>query len=225
MPVLSLSDARTVLGDDLLGPDEVTTVFGERAAADLPRGIPFTRDHLVAARNHGAMLVLRTACAGAGVPLTILHAVQQFPQAFDAKLLRQSGYQLRDEWGIALEPLAAADTCAAGWALVWKDVLPESCNLAYDEQDATIRSYAGVLGTDNLRRRTAVEAVYDTLLYLAARKTRLLQRTWDWSSSATLDGGYLNVGGFADHGMEILSFSRAVRHGQLGVCPTWQPIQ
>jgi hypothetical protein len=225
MPVLSLSDARAVLGSDVLGPEEVDNVFGARASANLSPPIPFSRDHLAAARSHGAMLVLRTTRAGGGTPLTILHMLQQFPQAFDPKLLHQTGYQLRDEWGIALEPLAAVDTCSAGWALVWKDVLQESCNLAYDEHEVIIRNYAGALGTAELRRRTAVEAVYDTLLYHAARKTRLLQRRWDWSSSPTLDGGYLNIGGFGPQGMEILSFSRAVRHGQLGVCPTWQPIQ
>lgn len=225
MPALNLSDARALLGGDVLGPEEVDTAFGKRSPADLTPAIPFTRDHLAAARSHGVMLVLRTVRDGGGAPLTILHMLQQFPQEFDPKLVRQMGYQLRDEWGIALEPLAAADTCTVGWALVWKDVLQESCNLAYDEQDAAIANYAGVLGSSDLRRRTAVEAVYDTLLYHAARKARLLQRSWDWSSSATLDGGYLNVGGFGAEGMEILSFSRAVRHGQLGVCPTWQPIQ
>jgi len=225
MLVLSLADARAVLGDDVLGPEEVGDVFGmQQTAAPLPT-LPFSRDHLAAARAHGAMLVLRAPRDGHGVPLTILHMLQLLPQAFDQKLLHQMGYQLRDEWGIALEPLAATETCTTGWALVWKDVLRETCNLAYDEQDRVIANYTGVLGTGDLRRRTAVEAVYDTLLYHAARKTRLLHRSWDWSSSTTLDGGHLNVGGFGEQGMEILSFSRAVRHGQLGVCPTWQPMQ
>jgi hypothetical protein len=68
-----------------------------------------------------------------------------------------------------------------------------------------------------------VEGVYDTLLCFLARKVRLLEHSWDWSRSATLDGGYLNVGGFGATGMQILSFSRAIRHGRLGVCPTYQP--
>jgi hypothetical protein len=225
MPVLSINDARAVLGDDVLGPEEVSTVVGELTSAELHAEIPFTRDHLAAARSHGAMLVLRSTRGAGGVPLTIVQMLQQFPRAFDPKLVRQMGYQLRDEWGIALEPLAAEETCTPGWALVWKDVLQESCNLSYEEQDAALGSCGGVLGAGAVRRRTAVEAVYDTLLYYEARKTRLLQHRWDWSSSATLDGGYLNVGGFGADGMQVLSFSRAVRHGQLGVCPTCQPIQ
>lgn len=225
MPALSINEARAVLGDDVLGPEEVSSVFGGTASPALRAEIPFTRDHLAAARSHGVMLVWRSAQHAGGAPLTIVRMLEQFPRVFDPKLIRQMGYQLRDEWGIALEPLAATEVCTPGWALVWKDVLDESCNLSYEEQDAAVASCAGVLGAGGVRRRTVVEAVYDTVLYFAARQTRLLPRRWDWSSSATLDGGYLNVGGFAADGMQILSFSRAVRHGQLGVCPTCQPIK
>jgi len=73
------------------------------------------------------------------------------------------------------------------------------------------------------RRRRAVEAVYDTVLSFAARGQRRLVKTWDWTSSVTLDGGIVNVGGFGERGLQILAFSPAVRHGALGVCPTWQP--
>jgi hypothetical protein len=48
---------------------------------------------------------------------------------------------------------------------------------------------------------------------------------WDWSSSRTIDGGFLNLGRFNDAGMQVFSYSRAVRHGQLGVCPTRDPHQ
>ncbi|MFI5398108.1 MAG: hypothetical protein ACHQ9S_21435 [Candidatus Binatia bacterium] len=225
MPAISVNQARAVLGDDVLGPEEVVNVFGPVSAPELRAELPFTSDALATARKGGMMLVLRLAQAEDREPLTIVKMLQRFPQAFDAKLAREMGYQLRDEWGIALEPLAAKETCTAGWALVRKAVLEDSCNLSYDEQDAAIRRYAAIVGDAALRRRTAVEAVYDTLLYFEARKTRLLERSWDWSSSATLDGGYLNVGGFAAAGMQVLSFSRAVRHGQLGVCPTCQPIK
>ncbi|HEX7407187.1 MAG TPA: hypothetical protein VF515_05985 [Candidatus Binatia bacterium] len=225
MAVTSVSQARTVLGDDVLGAEALANVLGQVSAAELRTEIPFTSAALAAARNSGMMLVLRLAQADDRVPLTIVQMLQRFPQAFDQKLLRQMGYQLKDEWGIALEPLAATETCTPGWALVRKDVLEDSCNLSYDEQDTAIRNYAAMLGDAAVRRRTAVEAVYDTLLYFEARKIRLLERSWDWSSSATLDGGYLNVGGFASAGMQVLSYSRAVRHGQLGVCPTCQPIK
>ncbi len=222
---LSLGEARRILGDDVLAAEDLVRTFGAASAPDGKAEIPFDRDTLVAARQHGAMLVLRSDRAGDRRPLTILNMIEQYPHAFDAKLLRGAGYQLKDEWGIALEPLAGTDTCTPGWALVCKEVLEESCNLAYDEQEPSLAGFAGVIGVPHraVRRRTAVEAVYDTLLYFRARHVHLLQQSWDWSSSVTLDRGHLNVGGFAKTGMQILSFSRAIRHGRLGICATCQP--
>jgi len=224
MAILTVDEARRILGDEVLGPQEVERVFGPvpRTALDLPIGL--TREHAMAARDAGEMLVLRVARAAGDVPLTVLRMVERYPQAFDGKLLRQMGYQLKDDWGIMIEPRAATDTCAPGWALVRKETLESSRNLAYDEQDASLRAYTEALGVpaSAVRRRTAVEAVYDTVLYHAARGVRLLERTWDWSSSRTIDGGYLNVGGVSGRGVQILSFSPAIRHGGLGVCPTRQ---
>ena len=172
------------------------------------------------------MLVLRVTHVGADVPLTILQMVQRQPEAFDQKLLRKMGYQLKDEWGIELEPSAATQTCAAGWALVRKSILDDTCNLAYEQQEACLHRYAKRRGLNSAvaRRRSGVEVVYDTLLYYTARQRRLLERTWDWSATRTGDGGYLNVGGFGSSGLQVLSFSRAIRHGALGLCPNWQAI-
>jgi hypothetical protein len=217
---VSLREARAVLGDDLLGPEEVAAILD--GAAPEPPVLPFPRQALTAAAAAGEMLVLRVAAVPDGPPLTMLHFIESFPEAFDQKFLRQMGYQLKDDWGIALEPLAAQQTCTAGWALVRKAILDDSRNLAYDAQDDVVRRYAADhgLAAGIPRRRSAVEAVYDTLLYFRTRGVRLLEKTWDWSASLTVDGGYLNIGGFGTNGLQILSYSRACRHGALGVCPT-----
>ena len=218
--IVTVEQARAILGPDVLGPREVEQVFG--ASAVVPP-IPFSRDDLTAAAAAGEMLVWRVAQA-AGTPLTILEMVRRFPSAFDQKLLRQMGYELKEDWGIEREPLAARDTCTPAWALAGKDVLEESRNLSYEEQDETIRKRAAALRVPVtvLRRRSAVEAVYDTVLYLVARNARLLENTWDWTASRTNDSGYINVGGCGASGMQILSFSRGIRHAGLGVCPTRQ---
>lgn len=220
----SVDDARRIFAGDLLGPEEVHAAFG---AAVTPSPIPFSRGELTAAHAAGAMLVLRQPAASDGTPLTIMQLLQRLPDAFDKRFLRQVGYQLKDDWGIELEPLAAADTCKPGWALAQKDILAATRNVAYEEQEAAIHRHAETLGLplNGVRRRAAVEAVYDTLLYFGARQRRLLEKSWDWSSSRTVDGGYLNVGGFSARGLQVLSFSRAVRHGGLGVCPTCQPLE
>jgi len=216
---LSESEARAVLGRDVLGAAEVEAVFGTLPAVP---ALPFGRADLEAAAHRGEMLVLRVDAVAGGPPLTILDMLRRCPDAFDARYLRKVGYQLKDEWGIELEPLAGTDTCTTGWALVRKEVLAEARNLIYDDQACALQGYATQVGAA-VRRRTAVEIVYDTLLYFRARDTRLLQRTWDWSDSRTLDGGLLNVGGFGTAGLQIFSYSAAVRHGGLSLCPTRQP--
>jgi len=208
-----------MLGRDVLGAAEVQLVFGTPAAVP---ALPFGRADLEAAAHRGEMLVLRMGATAGGPPLTILEMLRRFPDAFDARYLRQVGYQLKDEWGIELEPRAGTDTCTTGWALVRKEVLAEARNLIYDDQACALQGYAARVGA-TVRRRSAVEIVYDTLLYFGARDTRLLQHTWDWSDSPTLDGGLLNVGGFGPTGLQILSYSKAVRHGGLSLCPTRQP--
>jgi hypothetical protein len=211
--VLKVGDAQAILGHDVLGADEAHAVFGIRVETP---PLPFTAAELLTAKAAGEMLVLRLAKDPSG-PLTMQRMIQHSPQSFDERYLRKMGYQLRDDWGIELEPLAATDTCTFGWALVRKEILGETRNLAYDEQDEVVTR-----DRVDVRRRSAAEAVYDTLLYFGARHVRLLDKTWDWTKSRTIDGGYLNVGGFGPAGLQILSFSRAVRHGALGVCPTRQ---
>jgi len=220
--VQTVEEARAILGENVLGPQEVTAAFGRAPKTIVP--IEFTRDDLQAARAAGEMLVLRVAHLTDHTALTVMQMLHRFPDAFDKRLLRQVGYQLKDDWGIELEPLAATETCAVEWALVRTQVLDDSRNLAYEEQAAVLQRYAETLHVpaNRVRRRTAVEAVYDTILYSAARGARLLENTWDWTSSRTIDGGYLNVGGFGSSGMQVLSYSTAVRHGGLGVCPTRQ---
>jgi len=222
MPDLTVEEARRLLGDDMLGPQDVEQVFGAVPPTTLGAPLHLTREQLVAARQAGEMLVLRVARAADDVALTVLQMIHRYPHAFDNKLMRQMGYQLKDDWGITIEPRAATDICEAGWALVRKAILDDSRNLPYEEQDAVLSAYANGLGVPaaTVRRRSAVEAVYDTVLYYAARGVRLLEKTWDWSSSRTIDWGYLNVGGFSSRGVQILSFSQAIRHDGLGVCPT-----
>lgn len=222
---VTLDEARALLGKNVYGPEEVASAFGEldSSAADLP--IPFRHGDIEAAKKAGEMLILRVSHAADEQPLTIVRMIEMFPQAFDQGLLRKAGYQLKSDWGIELEPLAQEDTCKFGWSLVRKEILDQTRNLAYDEQAPALRHYEQRfhLEPESTRRRTATEAVYDTIVAFIARGERLLESTWDWTSSETVDRGYLNVGGFGPKGIQVLSFSAAVRHGALGICPTRNP--
>lgn len=223
-PSTTVKQARAILGDDVLAAEELRAALGavdglEGTAAS----VPFAEADLTSARDHGEMLVLR-APAVAGAPLTLQWLIQRFPDCFDQATLRKVGYQLRDEWGIELEPLAASDTCKAEWALVRKELLPDTLNLSFDELDLLLDQYAAQRGLPGrLRRRAGIEIAFDLVVYQRARGKHLLTNGWDWSSSRTIDGGFLNIGRFNDAGMQVFSYSRAVRHGQLGVCPNRDP--
>lgn len=217
-----LEQARAVLGADVLGPEEITQALGKVPIVRKPPAVPFTKQQLEAAGEHGEMLVLRAPVGADGSPLTIAHLLAHNPDLFDKRLLRQLGYQLKTDWGIELEPLTAQETCAAGWALVTKNLLPGSINREYETQrDALGAHEARVAAAEgSVRRRSAAEAVYDLVLYQRARNVRLLGTSWDWTSSRTIDGGFLSVGGFGETGMQIFGYSPGVHHGGLGVCAT-----
>lgn len=213
-----LQRAREILDDDVIGPEEVAAVFGTSPGPTGAAPVPFSIEQLQRAKAEGELLILRASRAADG-PLTLLRLIQRFPQAFDPAYLQKMGYQLKSEWGIELEPLAGEETCSDRWALVRKEPLLQACNLSYEEQDELL---AGLTGA-RLRRRSATEIAFDLVAYHGARSRRLLYDGWDWSSSRTADGGYLNVGHFDEQGMQIFAFSPGVRHGKLGVCPNRDP--
>lgn len=216
MSFVAESLAREILANDVLGPGEAQTVLGVEIDPASEK-VPFSEAELRAARELGEMLVWRAGLCGSGA-LTIERMIQLQPTAFDASFLDAVGYQLRAEWGIRSEPLSGSETCEAGWYLVRKDPLPASLNLDYDGQERALAAHAQQ--ASGARRRTATEAVYDTLLCRIGAGRPILASMWDWTTSPTLDGGLLNVGGGGNGGLQVLSYSRAVRHGALGVCPT-----
>ena len=102
-----------------------------------------------------------------------------------------------------------------GWALVRRTPLPETLNRTRDVQDALL---ASLPPGPRPARRSAVEIVYDTLLWHRARGERLLANAWDWSRSGSTDAGWAAVGDFAPSGLRVIAYSAAVRFGTLGVC-------
>ncbi len=219
MNVATLDEARRIFGGDLLGYAEIAEALrsdpcdalspAERAAIDR---LPFSSDLLVGAANDGMMLVLRIPRVSNDADLTILDFTSRLPGAGRLVTAPQTAW-------FAREPFAAEETCRLGWALVDKQPRPETQNLSYAEQDEVVGRRSERLGFA-LRRRTAVEIVYDTLLYAASRGEHLLAKEWDWSSSQTTDDALVTVGEFGDEGLRLLGYSQAVRFYGLGVCAT-----
>ncbi len=235
MKFTRLESLRLVLGEQFIAPEELQSVFP--GAAEIPQDLPFSSEEFRLAQKaaekggdlpkpldaiaRGDMLLVPRIRQMDGKPLTIAAMIERYPQAFDRRFLEKVGYQLKEEWGILLEPLARTETPTVGWAVVTRKPLSRTFNRTYDEQTKVLDEWASPWTQDgwSVRRRRAVEIVYDLLVFWLLRKERLLSAQWDWSSSRTVDRGILNVGGFSENGMQILSYSAAVRHGALGVCP------
>jgi hypothetical protein len=211
-----IAEAQRVFAPDFLGWDEVSPFVDGNSPAAADRAVrerlPFGNEQLMRAADDGMMLVLRVARTAAGGPLTIVELGTRFPGR------AETGKASSDPW-YAREPFASEETCRPGWALVDKGLYLRSRNLTYPEQDEQLRHRSHLLGL-TLRRRSAVEIVYDTLLYAAVRGERLLEAEWDWSSSATSDGGFVTAGQFDGQGLHLLGYSQAVRFNSLGVCAT-----
>jgi hypothetical protein len=223
----SCAAARELFGAAMLAPDDVGGALGidtGRLTADDPTArdrVPYDRGTLERARTNGEMLVFRTAVA-ADTPLTLMHLLERFPEAVHPRLLKGVGYQLKDEWTVGQEPFATAATCRPGWRLVHTTPVPTTCNLSYELQSAALERYAESRGlAGRLARRSAIEAAYDTVLVSRVHGTRLLQPGWDWAETPTEDGGFVAVGDFGREGLHLLGYSRAVRFGNLGVCPQY----
>jgi hypothetical protein len=220
-----IAEARALFGASLLAPDDVARVLSVSletwAGADPGAGssVPYAANTLQAAHARGDILVYRVATDGDG-PLTLMRLLDRFPEAVQPQLRKGVGYQLKDEWTVDGEPFAASATCRPGWRLVHARPVPSTCNLNYEQQDVALARHAESLGlASRLTRRSAIEAIYDTVLLRRAHGTQLLERAWDWSDTPTQDGGFVTVGEFGADGLKIVGYSRAVRFGTLGVCP------
>jgi hypothetical protein len=208
MQPANIDEARRIFGADVLGPEEIVGALGSVSSSAVPR-LSFPPDVLMRGADEGMMLVLRMPHAGQDAALTI--------SALAARLSATAAEGADAAW-FAREPFAL-QTCTLGWALVDKQPFAQSRNLSYPEQETELVKRSTHVGV-RLRRRTAVEIVYDTLLYAAVRGERLLEKDWDWSSSPTSDGGFVTAGQFDARGLRLLGYSQAVRFDSLGICAT-----
>jgi hypothetical protein len=215
MEETSLESARRIFGDGLLGPEEICTALGadphalQGANADVSFDrVPFPADWLRRAADEGMVLTMRIARLGDAL-LTLGDLATRFPG--------EANRASADAW-FEREPFAE-EACRPGWALFEKRPFAASRNLTYTQQTEALAERAAELRMP-LRRRTAVEIVYDTLLHAALRGEHLLVEEWDWSSSATADGAFVTAGQFDERGLHLLRYSEAVRFDGLGVCAT-----
>ena len=210
MGSLSITDARRIFGARLLGPDHVAKLVGGIAPA--PEALDLSAAEAEALAHAGCGLVYRAAETVDGRPITLarLHECTSAD--------RSRGFRGEEPWFLDL-PSALEETPEAGWAIFFREPWAETRNRTVDAGDAAMHLRAG---TTPWRRRRSVEIALDCFMALAAGD-RLLEHAWDWSATPSTDGGFLNLGGFGSAGMEVVAYSRPVKHDALGICPTLVP--
>ena len=131
-----LQEAREILGQDVLGPEEIETAFGFRPA-DIPP-LPYSRAELEKAKQLGEMLVLRTNKDVTGAPFTMKSLQQtmslRLQQAGKGKVLYDTDWYKNEDFFIK-------DTPKIEWRLVSKDVLPDSTSKDYVDQTKVLRDH------------------------------------------------------------------------------------
>jgi hypothetical protein len=137
--------AKEVLGEEFFGFQEVKKAFGiEIKPEDIPE-IPFSKEELERAKELGQFLVLRIDKASDGKPLTLqkINEILKGKVSDGTKLLYQddgTGKIKSDAW-YKNEDFAKDETPKLSWALVSKDVIPDSTHKNYLEQTEELVNY------------------------------------------------------------------------------------
>ena len=174
-----------------------------------PESLPIDPESATRLAQEGHGLAWRAAATVDGRPITLA----RLHEATAAD--RSGGFKGEEPWFVDL-PFASDETPEAGWAIFSLAPWRETLNRTFDAGDAAMLARAG---TDPWRRRRSVEIAFDCFAAVAGGE-RLLERAWDWSGSPSTDGGLLTLGGFGATGLEVIAYSRAVKHDALGICPT-----
>ena len=206
---LTLDAARRIFGQDLVEPAALRDLLGDAPAAP---DLDLDTDDAEAARADGCLLLCRPAQLPDGHSLTL-------PTLFErVGALGRPDLRFRGEepWFLR-DPLVSSETPEGGWALIAREPWPETLNNTYEEGTRAVERRTG---GRPWRRRRAIEAVFDTLAFAHARGIALLAESFDWTTTPTVDGGLVTVGGFGAGVLDVIAYSAPVKHGWLGSVPT-----
>ncbi|MDE1970079.1 MAG: hypothetical protein KGI50_00670 [Patescibacteria group bacterium] len=224
---IEFNEARELFGKDFLGPESVKTTYGvELTPEELQEieNIPFTREELEQAKHLKMMLVLRVSHDKDGNLLTIKQLREQFgsDDALGDPAKKKTNLFWKSQDWYNDQEFATKPTPQLKWSLVTKDVLQESLDKNWDQQEEVLKKWAkdNNIDPNTIKRRTPVEIIYDTLLYYGANKESLLESTWDWSAVQSSDGSFVDVGSFDSGGLDVSDDTRDGTSSSLGVCPS-----
>lgn len=233
-----IEKAKELFKEDFLGEEaihafeEKCRARGIRVAFEVPTEFQYSEDDLSQAKedeekDKARMVVLRPSWmtvkeGGKDIqkPVTILNLRDLFKK--ETKRLGRAAnitydnnpfgegpvfYKYDPDWYADQD--FAREQLQSGYAMPTKEILPGSTNKTWsDQQD---------LFEPGEKRREAVESVWDSLLYYAARGEKLLQSHWDWTNS--LSSAQRRVGvRWASGGLVVGDWGPGDPLPDIGVC-------
>ncbi len=227
-------EVRELFGDDFFGCDAAARMlgeddlFGQVVPQDLRREslrVPFSRDELRRAKCLGMMLVFRISHDKYGNGLTIryLRDLAARSRVFcpaRTRFMSVFGDRRETPW-YASEAFARTEVPRTGWSLVQNGVIARSLGQTWKDQNDALRQWTEGLAIQSgiVRRRTAVEAVYDALLYCGQDRPSEMGMVYDWTATTSSDGWPVFVGCY-DSRLVIDALPGGAEDPCVGVCPS-----
>ena len=138
---IEFQEARELLGEDLIGPEEIEKTWGVRPE-DVPE-IPFSREELERAKEMGQMLVLRVEKTEDGKPMSLEAMIDIIQKRWDKEgkgklLYTDNEYK---NWKERTGADFGQKSPRTGWAFVSKELLPQSISKNYAQQTEVMVAY------------------------------------------------------------------------------------
>ncbi len=183
--------ARTIMGRNFLGVEEVAEHFGLQLTGEERkkiRQVPFSEQTLLRCKD-SHILFLGVGRDANGKPLTIERLRELFPAS------GQPRFRSYPKSAQSHEGYATRETPHLRWYLIARDLREESRSKPHWQQEQFLR--------EGEYRETAVAYVYMMLLMSKARGERLFQDDLVWCKSAGSDGAPVAAGYFGLEGLYV----------------------
>ena len=182
--MISMESAEKILGQESFhGPSAVEQTFGIKIPESEVPPIPFTAEDLERAKELGQMLILRVDTAPDGQPLTMekMHELLQdkFTKEGKGKVLYDTAGWKKDK------DFFIKETPELRWALVSKEVIPNSTSKNYLQQTEIISDYLrNTVFKDKTLPTEYAEAIKE--FYDQKADIEKAMKTDDWQKAAEL---------------------------------------
>jgi len=177
---LDIREAKEIFGQDFLGVEAVSKTFNFDLKAEHIPAIPFSRTELLKAKELGQMLILRVNKFADGRALTMVNMhkamANKKPKPAEPALSSPEGSWYKDE------VFYTAEAPVLGWALVSKEVVPNSESKNYLQQTERLVEY---LKNDVFKGQPLPKEYADAIAEFEKKKAGIATIiTSDWKKAA-----------------------------------------